>query len=158
MDSQSSARIARLTHMVETERDEEINTFILDHYPTAKEWKPEYVSDWAAWTAELGFLHLCYDKPGDEGKLVGICIARPLSITRSRDGFGVLDFDTDGEVLFVDLLVSTAGRIGMKAIMLVLLQRFGDRSLIAFKRLKTQDKFNVYRLKDFARKILGVRG
>ena len=142
--------------MTEAERNEEIREYVLDNYSVASTWEPENVKNWCAWAAENGFLFLCYDIPGDQGKLVGLCIARPLSIARISGEIADTDYDLDGEIIYVDLTISTAGKQPMRAMMQAILQKMGGKQIIAFKRLKTQARFNIYRLGDFARKLLGA--
>jgi hypothetical protein len=140
--------------MDEDARQDEIQEFVLDNYPPAHQSSPEKVGNWTGWAAHHGFLFLGYDKEGDDGKLVALGIARPLSLKRTIEEITDTDFDRDGEVVYVDLTISTTGKSGMQAIMLAILNRMGDKPLLAFKRLKTQNKYNIYRLRDFASKLL----
>lgn len=137
--------------MTETDRNEEIREFVLDNYAPAHQWQPKIAEDWTAWAAENGFLFLCYS---EDDKLVGLCIARPLSLKRNLKEITDTDFDSDGELVYVDVTISTSGKQAMQAMMVGILNRMGDKQLIAFKRLRTQDKYNIYRLADFSAKLL----
>lgn len=137
-------------------RNAEIAEFILDNYPPACVWEPKTADDWASWAADNGFLFLCYDMPGDQGKLVGLTIARPLSIRRNIEQVNDTDFDQDGEVVYVDLTISIAGKRTLKAMMAAIMQKWGNKQLLVMKRLKTQTKFHCYRLGEFSNKLLGT--
>lgn len=133
----------------------ELVQLVLDHYEPAKAWGVKAVENWINWAFDHGFLFQCYDKPG--GKLVGLTIVRPLSLTRiARDGVNIKDheFDMDGEVLYVDITISSAGKEAMRAMMTSIMERMHDKSVIVFQRRQTEGKFNVYPLGEFATKLI----
>lgn len=130
-----------------TERAE----FVQKHYPISRTWETHRLEDWLQWAALNKFLATAYD----DKELVGLCIFRPLasdkadSYTRPDD-----QFDENGDVIFIDLTISTRGKPVLQALFFAIMARLGNRQSIAFQIHKRGAELKVHRLSTFRQYLL----
>lgn len=105
-----------------------LNELILEHYPTYKKWDRAIFDGWLGWHNDNGFVIRALD---DNENTVGIGIVRP--VMKAEDANDHYEFDPEGSVLFIDLLICLHPS-AMTAIGLGVLQRFGQRQTVAWKR------------------------
>lgn len=109
--------------------DKQIAAFVVKNYPRAKEWEFEALRRWIAWNIKEGFCLLV----GEDYKLMGMALMRPTMTPEKCPNNQ--DFDQEGDTLFVDLVVTLKPkRELLQCLGFALLERFGQRSKLAFQR------------------------
>lgn len=91
---------------------------------------------WMGWHESRGLVGVVKDKP--EGDILGVAIARCLNDLQSPEHYV---HSEDGDNVFVDLTVtsidgnsSDLSRKALRCLLMILLERFGPRKRITFKR------------------------
>jgi len=102
--------------------------FILKHHEWCRNLNPEIFQGWLGWHVHNGFVIRALD---DNENTVGVGIVRPVMSADDANDF--YEFDPEGSVLFIDLLICEHPS-AMQAIGLGVLQRFGMREWVAWKR------------------------
>jgi len=121
--------------------------FLWRNFAWTKELGRDLLRNWLRWHACEGSLAIIRD---DDGTLCGVGMARP--VMDSEDAEDCYAFDPEGKVLFVDLAVAT-NRQAFTMLFLVMLHRFGQRPMIAFRRYPDTD-IRTYSLERFRRNFL----
>lgn len=105
-----------------------LNELILKHYEPYRKWDRDIFNGWLAWQIHNGFVIRAL---ADDETTVGVGIVRPVMKAENADDH--YEFDPEGSVLFIDLLICLHPA-AMPAIGLGVLQRFGQRQTVAWKR------------------------
>lgn len=96
--------------------------FIREHH----EWPRN--PEWLGWHLSNGFVMRAL---GDDGTIAGVAIVRP--VMKPEDAQDCYEFDPEGSVLFIDLIICKAP-LAMQALGFAVLKRFGMRETVAWKR------------------------
>jgi hypothetical protein len=109
-------------------------------------WDKGTLKDWLLWAFDKGFLFLVL---GKDGEPIGMTIARPLSKpTESRT-----EYHPQGSNIYVDLTIAKC-KAAMKPLMAQIVNKFGVRSKIVFKRYGRSESIKAYDFRKFSLKIL----
>jgi hypothetical protein len=123
-----------------TEDSKEVVKFLWKHYPYVRKWVDPL--GYAAWHLSHGFMAIMRYEPGTP--ILGVVAARPVA--NPSDAEVPFQYSEEGPCIFVELAVH-AHPMGMAAMAMMLQQRFGMRSQIAWFR---HDKGPI-RIHDFER-------
>lgn len=122
-----------------------LGEFVRQHYTPAQVWPDKDLENWLEWALDNRFCVLAHDGP----ELVGLTIFRPLTEALANKILGPDDqYDEDGDIIYVDLTISTRGKASLQAMLFGILARLGNRPRIAFHILK-RDKLKVHALHTF---------
>jgi hypothetical protein len=105
-----------------------LNELILKHHEPYRQWDRDIFDAWLGWHIHNGFVIRALD---DDSTTVGVGIIRP--VMKAEDASDHYEYDPEGSVLFIDLLICLHPA-AMMAIGLGVLQRFGQRETVAWKR------------------------
>lgn len=105
-----------------------LGDLILEHYEPYRKRTRSNFDSWLAWNIHNGFVIRAID---DDESTVGIGIVRP--VMKADDAADPFEYDPEGSVLFIDLLICLHPA-AMAAIGLGVLQRYGERQTVAWKR------------------------
>jgi hypothetical protein len=109
-------------------------------------WDKGTLKDWLLWAFDKGFLFLVL---GKDGEPIGMTIARPLSKpTESRT-----EYHLGGSNIYIDLTIAKC-KSAMKPLMAQIVNKFGVRNKIVFKRYGRSDEPKFYDFRKFSLKIL----
>ncbi len=125
---------------------DKLERFVTDNYECSQKWDEGVVKDWLIWANDHRYLFLVI---GADGYPLGMTIARPLDKpTESRT-----EHHPDAENVYIDLTIAKC-KAAMKPLMAQIVNRFGVRSKIAFKRYGRSDEPKLYDFRKFSLKIL----
>lgn len=105
-----------------------LNELILKHYEPFRKRNRDSFDSWLAWNIHSGFVIRAID---DDETTVGVGIIRP--VMKAEDAADPFEYDPEGSVLFIDLIVCLHPA-AMIAIGMGVLQRFGERQTVAWNR------------------------
>lgn len=105
-----------------------LSDLILKHHEPYRMWNRENFDGWLAWNIHNGFVIRAVN---DNDETVGVGIVRP--VMKEEDATDRYEFDPEGSVLFIDLLLCLHPS-AMQAIGFGVLQRFGMRETVAWRR------------------------
>lgn len=128
-------------------QNREITRFVLKHWPPAKKWNRRILHGWLKWHRGHAFLSLALN---DDLSIAGLVIARPTMRPPSRDEW--YEFDDEGSCLYIDLAIS-AQPDALKAAGFAILQRFGMRQTVAWRRNARGDALYVYPARSIRRNL-----
>ena len=126
---------------------DKLEAFVTDNYSGTLAWDEGTLRDWILWANDNGFLFLAVGKNGNP---LGVAIARPLNEARDLSH---TSYHPDGTNIYVDLTVA-ANKSAMKPLMAQIVNRFGVRSKICFKRYGRGEEPRFYDFRKFSLKIL----
>lgn len=106
----------------------ELADYILKHYEPYRKWDRNIFNGWLGWHCHNGFTIRAVN---DDNETVGVVIIRP--VMKVEDVADHYEFDPEGSVLFIDLLICTSS-VAMQALGCGVLKRFGMRKTVAWKR------------------------
>jgi hypothetical protein len=113
--------------------------FIQQYHPQAKEW--DDVIGYCAWYISHGFMSAMHDR---NGEIVALACVRPVN--DPQDGNIPYKYCEGGDCIYVDFLaISGHDVLALPAFGMLLFQRFGPRSQIAYTRVRTQNYDNFLR-------------
>lgn len=127
----------------------QLEGFLIDNYEPCQMWDAGTIPDWLLWAAGEGYLFIVTDK---DQKPIGMTIARPVEDPEGVTGPSA-DHDPAAGNIYIDLTI-TRCKYAMKALMLKILGRFGDRDKICFHRAGKEHPVKYYDYWKFSSKIL----
>lgn len=111
------------------------------------------LSSWLNWHEKHSFLGIIKD----EKKILGVAVARPIDCLEPIEYY---NYNLNGDSVYVDLTITFIENrcnlpcsLGMKCLLSILKDRFGDRKNIIFNRRGTENK-KIYDYAKFMKKAL----
>lgn len=123
-----------------------IVNFIKENYTPSLSWDEKVMAQWISFYDKRRMISVIQKGK----KIVGFAIARPLySLMDYKKDY---EYDYDGEICFVDLVLANSKEVKIE-LYLELLKRIGYKKWISFKRFKNGDNVRVYKLEQFMGKF-----
>jgi hypothetical protein len=125
---------------------DKLEAFVIENYSCAIAWEEGTLRDWLLWAFDRQFLFLVI---GRGGCPEGMAIARPLDgYTDSRT-----EYHPHGSNIYIDLTIAKR-KAAMKPLMAQIVNKFGVRKKIVFKRYGRSEAPRFYDFRRFSLKIL----
>jgi hypothetical protein len=124
---------------------DKLEKFVADNYECSRAWAAGGIRDWLLWAFSHRFLFLVV---GRNGYPAGMAIARPLQhYTDCRT-----EYHDPADNIYIDLTIGN--KQSMKPLMAQIVNRFGVRKKIVFKRYGRSEGLKSYDFRKFSLKIL----
>lgn len=130
----------------------EVGEYIYQNYVAMQSWSAKNLMRWIQWAIAQQRIVVIRDG----ANIAGITVYRTLRPTTETQIYG-LEQDADGEIIYIDLTISTKGKSVLKTALAEILRRLGPKPLIAFNQYKYQDRLRVYRMSKFKEIVYGRR-
>lgn len=125
--------------------NEMIADFVTEHHEPSRDWPRKRLLEWVGWFRRDGRCAVITKGP----KLVGLALARPLSVRHSETDHYALS--AVSKTIYVDLVVGSKKL--MRSMIQLLRQRFPRATKIKFSRLKRGLTSKTYNLDQFERRL-----
>lgn len=124
---------------MENSRLSKVERLFKEHLPAYRDW---HLTDWLEWADHGGLIVRVFPNEREE-ELLAAAVVRPISFLRLAEPYDSYAVDQRGDVLYIDAAVATS-KNALRCLALGVIQRFGPRRRVAFRRQGEELKIHSY--------------